>query len=103
MNSDPDEFGRQSIPLGPPWPGDFVADLHAVCYDCDEIVDPSSDPMIAVWAAVRANSEASRMLDDLDDIRAVLGRLSDYQREQRPACRLQRSGQVQHSGLPITG
>lgn len=82
MNSDPDAIGRQSIPQGPPWPADFVANLHAGCYDSEEVVDPSCDPMIAVWAAVRADSEASRMLDDLDDVRAVLGRLGDYQRQQ---------------------
>ncbi|MGU3438281.1 hypothetical protein ACNHUS_35380 [Actinomycetes bacterium M1A6_2h] len=72
-----DDDAPPPIPDGPPWPADFVAALHAGCYDDESAVDPQRDPMVELWARVRDDPEASRMLDDLDEVRAVLGRLGD--------------------------
>ena len=67
------------VPGGPPWPADMVAALHAGCYDDETAVDPAEDPLVSLWAAVRADLEAGEMLDRLDEVRTVLGKLGGWE------------------------
>lgn len=75
-----DDDAPPPIPVGPPWPADFVAALHAGCYDDETAVDPQRDPMIGLWNRVCADPDAARMLDELDEVRAALGRLGRRRR-----------------------
>lgn len=77
-----DDDAPPPIPAGPPWPADFVTALHAGCYDDETAVDPDRDPMVVLWARVRADPEASRLLDELDEVRAVLGDIGGANRHE---------------------
>jgi hypothetical protein len=55
---------RDNTPMGPPWPVDVLADLHAGVLD-----DALSEQL---WAKVRSDPEASAVLDSLDATQAEL-------------------------------
>lgn len=53
--SDRDEDSPPPMETEPPWSTEFVAALHAGCYDDESVTDPAHDPMTALWASVRAD------------------------------------------------
>lgn len=71
-----DEDSPPPIETEPPWSGEFLAALHAGCYDDESVTDPTRDPMAALWARVRADPVAAHELDLLDEICAELARLN---------------------------
>lgn len=71
-----DEDAPPPEPNRPPWPENFLADLHAGCYDRDDnAVDPRNDPVAALWATVQADPDAAACLSDLDRVQTVVMRL----------------------------
>lgn len=74
--SDRDEDSPPPMETEPPWSTEFVAALHAGCYDDESVTDPALDPMTALWARVRADPVFAAQLDRLDQVRDELGRLS---------------------------
>lgn len=59
---------RGDTPMGPPWPVDVLADLHAGVLDADVAQQ--------LWPRVREDAEASAVLDALDATLAELGGLA---------------------------
>ncbi|HEX4721273.1 MAG TPA: hypothetical protein VH333_02075 [Pseudonocardiaceae bacterium] len=59
---------RRDTPMGPPWPVDVLADLHAGALD-DRLAQ-------RLWPLVRQDREASAVLDALDATRAELSGLA---------------------------
>lgn len=59
---------RGDTPMGPPWPVDVLADLHAGVLDADVAQ--------RLWPRVREDAEASAVLDALDATLAELGGLA---------------------------
>jgi hypothetical protein len=68
---------RDDTPMGPPWPVDVLADLHAGVLE-----EAVSDEL---WAKVRSDPEASAVLDSLDATRAELTGLASRPPPPMPA------------------